>query len=497
MKRDYYLLGVWAIFLICCIACGKDHLPEDDDESGTIDLPVDTTFTPEPNDSVEWKDAVVIAFNGQSATITNPYIGKGVTVTQTGADVVVQSTTAAIVQYVLTGSTNEGSLKMYSQTQFELIMNGVDIVNSDDPALNIQSGKRVDIKPVEGTTNRLAGGMSFASEGGKEDTKAAFFSEAALIFSGKGSLEVISRYRHAICSDEFISIEDGNITVSMSARDGIHVNNYFRMSGGTLDINCFSDGIDSEGYITLTGGSIKIVTTQDKGNGIKAAGTRTVANTGTLTVDNGTIVIQTAGSESDGLKSKANLIINNGSITIDANYDCIKSTKAITINGGSIYCNSAINDGLDANETITVNGGTIVAVGSAGQEGFECGKNTFKITGGTLIGFAEGTSTPTASVSTQRSFVYSGASVSPNTNFNVTSKDGNSILTYVIPKSFSSNMTVLFSSPAIQNGVTYTISKGGEISGGDSFHGLYSNATYTGGTQLAEFTVSSMVMTIK
>jgi hypothetical protein len=57
-------------------------------------------------------------------------------------------------------------------------------------------------------------------------------------------------------------------------------------------------------------------------------------------------------------------------------------------------------------------------------------------------------------------------------------------------------MTVLFSSPELQNGVSYNITSGGMITGDDSFHGLFNNATYTGGTTLADFTVSSMVVTV-
>ena len=54
-------------------------------------------------------------------------------------------------------------------------------------------------------------------------------------------------------------------------------------------------------------------------------------------------------------------------------------------------------------------------------------------------------------------------------------------------------MTVLFSSPNLTSGGSYTISKGGTVSGGSEFFGLYSGATYSGGTQTATFTASSMV----
>ena len=498
MKQDYYLLSMFAGFLICCFACDKENGINDEDEhSDTIDVPIDTGYKPVPIDTADWPDAVKITYNGQMATITNPYLGKGVVITQVEADIVVTSTTDSEIQYVLTGSTTKGSLKIYSQTQFELIMNGVDIVNSNDPALNIQSTKRATITLYEGTSNRLAGGISFVSEGKGEDMKAAMFSEGALVFSGPGSLEVNSRYRHAICSDEYISIDDGHITIPMSARDGIHTNNFFRMNGGTLDIKCYSDGIDSEGYVIISGGTIRIETSQESGHGIKASAQRTVANTGNITVNGGEISIKAPGLDSEGMKCKANLVVNDGIIEIESNNDGMKVTTSLTINGGSIYCYSETNDGIDSDGPVTINGGTIVAVGTSTQEGFDCSSSAFKITGGTVLGIASLTTMPSATASTQRSFIYTGNSLPQNTVFSATSKDGKNILTYLIPRVFSTNMTILFSSPELQNGAAYTITSGGNITGETSFHGLYNNATVAGGTTLAEFTVSSMVVTVR
>ena len=54
-------------------------------------------------------------------------------------------------------------------------------------------------------------------------------------------------------------------------------------------------------------------------------------------------------------------------------------------------------------------------------------------------------------------------------------------------------MTLLFSSPSLTAGTSYTIYSGGTVSGGTDFHGLYTAGTYTAGTQLSTFTSSSVV----
>lgn len=490
--KNYLAILAFIVPFFLFTSCGGDDAIDDDDDntSGSIDEEIDDEFETNPNDDVDIdeENTVRIFFNEASVTITNPYEGKGIKITHEGADVVVTSTVSNEICYLLSGVTDEGSLKIYSDTKFELLMNGVSIVNSDDPALNIQSGKKATITLVEGTSNRLGGGTMFVSEGGEEDMKAAFFSEGQLVFTGTGKLVVMGRYRHAICSDDYILIESGNIKVSMAAKDGVHANDYIEMKGGTVDINAIGDGFDSEGSITISGGSLTTTTTGEKGNGVKCEGD--------LKINGGVIVVRTSGVEAEGMESMSNLVINNGSIDVEAYDDCINAAKSITINGGSTYCYSKSNDGIDSNGTITITGGTVVAVGAPmPEEGIDCDRNTFKITGGTVLGIGGTTSSPTSNVCTQHALVYSGRGFSQNSVFNISSSAGKNVLTYTIPCSYN-EITVLFSSPEMKNGTSYTISSGGSVSGGTSFHGLYNGATYSGGSNLSTFTVSSMVTTL-
>jgi len=381
MKRSCLLLipfVIYTIFTIFMSCGGHDVIPPDPDPDPPviIDPPIDP-FDPDKDTTIVLEGAVEIRFDGDSVIIKNPYEGKGISTIRQGAHVVVRSTWYDEITYLLTGTTEDGSLKIYSDVRFELVMNGIDIVNPDDPALNIQSGKRGKITLLEGTTNRLVGGMGFVSEGNGEDVKAAFFSEGQLIFNGTGSLTVISRYRHAICSDDYIRIDDGEILIPIAATDGLHANDYIEINGGTIDITSMSDGMEAEkGYVVLNGGMVHIRTTERKGHGIKSATETTVQTTGH-------VEIKVRGDASKAFNSKGNMHFIKGNLDLttlgDAFYDSeessissaagIKCDGNLTIDGGTIVIHSSGlgGKGINADKTLTINGGEVTAITSGNE----------------------------------------------------------------------------------------------------------------------------------
>ncbi len=497
---------------------------------------------------------VTIAYSGTSATVTNAVAG--VSVTQSGAHVTVTSTAKA-VEYVLSGTTTNGSLKVYSDNKFKLTLNGAHLTHPKGAPINIQSGKRVFVVSADGTENSLTDGTSYTLTD-NEDMKGCFFSEGQLIFSGSGQLTVAGNSKHAICSDDYVRFRQGSrVTVSKAVKDGIHTNDAVIIGGGRLKISATDDGIQcEEGDITITGGKSTILTTGNgtysdndissssainggvgltisggivevkstgsagkgmniDGNISITSGTVKAITTGkqyvygkldssakgikskaNITIDGGTIWVKTPGGEgSEGIESKNILTINGGDVAIYAYDDAINASKNITINGGNVYCYSSGNDGIDSNGTLTVTGGVVISSGTtAPEEGFDCDQNTFKITGGILVGTGGSTSTPTASACTQRSLLY-GTTGTSGQLISVVSSDGKTnLLTYKIPRTYS-QMTFVFSSPQLTSG-SYIVYKGGEYSGGTSAYGRYTGGTYSGGTQATTFTASSMVTSV-
>lgn len=611
MKRILFFLS---LVLSCTlfVSCSSDDDSENDDGGEEVEIPEDFETN---SQNVVVDNAITIDFadNGE-ININNPY-SEQVTITVDNGNVTVNSSiTDTELNYVLSGKNADGSFKIYSSYKFGLVLNGVSIISSSGPAVNIQSSKKVSVSLVDATNNRLVDGTSYP-EDSTEDMKAALFSEGQLIFSGEGTLQVIGRNKHGICSDDYIKINEGNITISSAPKDGIHANDYFEMNGGTVTINSTNDGVEcEEGYIVLNGGNLAVASkngdgiktsyngddssispyigilsgtlditvTGDAAKGIKSkgdidisggkisitttgnayydtddadvtssagikadgnmtvsgdsqitiacsgsggkginidgtltfgGGTTSVTTTGdqyvydknndtaakgiksdgNLTVNSGTIKIKTSKTEAEGLESKSILTINGGIVEVEAYDDCINASNHIEISGGTVYCLSQVNDAIDSNGTLSVSGGTVIAIGSSSPEaGFDCDNNTFKITGGTLIGFGGSTSSPTSSVSTQRSLIYGASSYEI---IHIESSSGENILTFKLPKTFSQT-TMLFSSAALTSGSSYTIYTGGSISGGSSNYGLYTGATYTKGSSAATFTPSSMVTTV-
>lgn len=429
---------------------------------------------------------VLIAFSGSSATITNPLSLGGVSVSTNGGDVTITSTAKA-VEYVVSGTTTSGSVKIYSDNKFKLTLNGAVITNNDGPAINIQSGKRVFVEVADNTTNTLTDGSSYATS--TEDMKGAFFSEGQLIFTGKGTLNIKGNYKHGIASDDYVRIQSGTINITGAATDGIHTNDAVIIDGGTINITAASDGIEAEeGYIVINDGNITIKAADD---GIAASWDTDATIDPYVTINGGIINITTTAGE--GIESKSTLTINGGTSVIKAYDDGLNAGKALYINGGTHYIYSSNNDGVDSNGIMTITGGITVSAGSASpEEGFDCDNNTFKITGGIIVGVGGATSMPTANVSTQRSVRLGGVSSGQLVHIAATNGSAEA-LTFTAPRTYT---TMLFSSPKLKAGTAYTVYTGGSVSNGTSFNGLYTSGTYTKGTATSvSFTTASMVTT--
>ena len=303
---------------------------------------------------IEKPQSPVITWNGSSVSITNPLSSAGVTITANGADVSIESTATTEIEYVLSGTSSDGSLHIVSDKKYQLTLNGLSLTNADGPAINSQTGKKGTIFLQAGTTNTLTDGKSYASS--TEDQKATLFSEGQLIFQGSGTLNIYSNSKHGICSDDYIDIRSGVINVLSAAKDGLHANDSILISGGTVSLVPSADGIDCDGSIFISGGKIGIVSAGTGAKGIKSNG-QVVISSGDITVNltgSGAVVTE------DGVKDT---VITCG----------IKADSGIYLYGGNITLNSTGSKGTcgiknDLELVIgTSNGGPTLAVTTTGD----------------------------------------------------------------------------------------------------------------------------------
>lgn len=617
MKKKYLLITCLSLFVLIMHACSKDdfvdteeteqaepdpEIPDDPGDTGDNDLITNSQ-------TISFENTILIVFSSNGASITNPFENKGVAIENNNGHIVITSTSTELdVNYVLSGIVTNGSVKIYGEKKFGLVLNGVGITNPNGAAINIQNKKKCTVTLVDKTNNRLIDGATYTYTDG-EDMKATFFSEGNVEISGNGNLEIRGKNKHGLCTDGALTITGGTINIKEAVSDGIHTNDEITISDGNLTIRSIGDGIESESKkspISITGGNIAIITTGEKGHAIKTKynveiestgkigittygaaskgikpsgditirkgditvntagdaiwdtdeqdissgtgikcdanflmenGTLTILSTGKggkgisadgtliinggtvsvtttgdqyvydrnndtaakaiksdgdLTINGGNVKIRTSKTEAEGLESKSILTITGGEIDIEAYDDCINAATHIQIDGGKIYSNSTTNDAIDSNGTLTVTGGVIIAAGATQPEaGFDCDNNRFTITGGTLIGIGGATSTPTANYCTQRSLVFNSSTSNIQYVRIETTSGGQEALTFKLPKTYSSRMTMLFSSPTLTANTGYTIYTGGTISGGTNFHGFYTGATYTKGTSAGTFTTGS------
>lgn len=445
------------------------------------------------------------------------------TVAKTTYGLTITSTLASAINYRLSGVLN-GTLTVSNDSTCELYLNGATVNGASGPALNLTSSRKVFIVTAPGTVNTLT---DQATRSGMT-MKAALYGKGPLVFSGDGTLSVTGNYKHAIFSNDYIRVRGGTLQVAVTARDAIRSINGFIFDDGALTINATGTTIDEEskgikvegsddatyngvgkGYIVINGGYLTITSV---GKAITAAWDIDEDPTTSVTTDdpspyaeinNGIITIVTTGTpyeyvaggtvvscSPEGIEAKSDLVINSGYFNIRTTDDALNAGTSITINGGFIYAAASANDAIDSNGVLTITGGVTVAIGARVPESaFDCDQNTFAVTGGTFVGIAGATSMPTASASTQNSVIL--GSRPAGTTMALKASDGLVAFAFTVPQSY---LTMLFSSPDIETGTTYTIYTGGTASADCAFNGLYlGGMSYSGGTAGTSFTVSKSV----
>jgi len=314
--------------------------------------------------------------------------------------------------------------------------------------------------------------------------------------SGKNFTVTNANVSITTTGDAFYDTTDKDI----SSAAGIKAGGNFQMDKGTITITSSGTGgkgINADGTLIINDGTVTVTTSGAKFTyGSDDTSAKGIKSDGNLTIHGGTINVRTTGTEAEGIESKAILTINGGTVESIAYDDGLNAATQIVINGGNIYAYSTTNDGIDSNGTMTINGGLIVSSGTTSpEEGFDCDNNTFKITGGTLVGIGGATSNPTTSVTTQRAVVFSSTAAADDL-IHVETSAGVDVFTFKVPRAYSSKMTMLFSMPGLAANTSYAIYRGGSVAGGTNFHGLSTGATYTKGTAATTFTTSSMLTTV-
>ena len=206
--------------------------------------------------AAESTDTVKIAYDGNVATVTIPASLSGSVKNMNGTSSYVdltQSSTETEIVYSLSGATTDGGFTLTGTYKTTVCLNGVTITSTQGTALNIQNGKRIKIKMVEGTENTL-------TDSSKGTQKGCLVVKGHTEFRGKGTLNVFGNTAHAIKSGEYISIKNCTINVKAAEKDGFSCNEYFCMESGNIHIS----GVEDDGIQVEVDSDIQTTGTTDE-----------------------------------------------------------------------------------------------------------------------------------------------------------------------------------------------------------------------------------------
>lgn len=333
----------------------------------------------------------------------------------------------------------------------------------------------------------------------KEDS-----AEKGFVYIEGGNINV-EAYEDALQAVTLLAVKGGNLTLSADD-DGMHCDNTLLITGGETQILKSYEGIEAK-VINISGGKTYV---QSKDDGLNSTA-------GNNTESNGNVrqqITDNVGDFSDGkflgarpegigrfpeggrpdfgnripgenpfdggfgggsmqYNSECKIDISGGYLYVDADGDGIDSNGDLTVSGGTVIVNGPTNNGngaLDANGTILVNGGFLIAVGSSGMAEYPAGTSAQNVIAVTLSSKQQAGSV-----------------------LRIEEETGADLLNFASAKSYNS---IVFSSPDIKNGKTYTVYAGGEYSGGEENDGLMANGTFSGGTSAGSVTVSQIVSNI-
>ena len=361
-------------------------------------------------------DSVVTAlvYSGSSVTATNAsggVVSNPSNLTISGANVTVTASSEISVSGESTSGQLAVNVDKTAEPEGKVVLNleGLTLSNSSAAPIYVEAiGDEVQISAKNGTTNTISDGTSHTdtyvdSDGNTNTVNGAIFSRDDLKLKGKGTLIVNGNTEDGIVCKNDLKIWNGNITVNAaddgirgndsvrigdpdatdysslsvtvntnngsSGGDGIKTNSdedgkgYVTISGGTVNIDSYADGIQAEQTFTMNGGELNITTYQGSnftgsasgGNGGWGGGMR--GNDGNSSKTD----ISAKGIKAVGVYDEAgttwqsggDLIVNGGTITIDSSDDSLHCGGDMQLLGGSMTLATA-DDGAHSDHALTI-----------------------------------------------------------------------------------------------------------------------------------------------
>ena len=405
-----------------------------------------------------------ISLQGTTATVS----GNGVTVNGSTVEITAAGT------YIVEGTASKVQLKVAAGKEdgVQIVFKNATLKNTEAPLL-VDAVKKVILIVTDGTKNEV-------SDESTSTVKGAIYSDSDLTINGKGSLTVNGNASNAIKSKDGIRIVDATVTTT-AKKHGIAANDFINVSGATLNLTADEDGIHSDNEDDVLLGNVYLVNTNITINagddGINASNTLLIDEGATIDIQKseeglearlihqvgGTITVK---STDDGLNAKDWTLESSDEQGPGQQTKKVKSEAAnaknldqagdvkIVIDGGTLTVD-AEGDGLDANGSIEINGGTIVVNGpTSGANAALDYDDNGTLNGGTVLFVDNGQMTMGFGSNSNQAYLMASIQGTAGATVEVVDSSGKTVASLKASKSFS---TVLISSPEIKEGENYTI----------------------------------------
>ncbi|MBO4854437.1 MAG: carbohydrate-binding domain-containing protein [Oscillospiraceae bacterium] len=458
-KRICILLALCMAFTLAgCGGTGNSdaHEPSvqtSDETSTSKDTFADGDYKDVTNETPD----ATITLSGKTGTIsdtTRGTSGREVTITSKGI-------------YRVSGESDGVTIAINDTTEsgnVYLILDGVTMVSAD-ACIRIDACDKVIIQCV-GDNTLTSTGLAGTVDG-------TIYARDDLTVNGSGTLTITSA-AHGIVGNDDVKITGATVVIDASSA-GIKAHNSVRIGGGDITISAGHDGVhvendDGNGYFRMESGSLTISSGDD---GIHAEST--------LSISGGEVTVS---KSYEGLEALT-VEISGGNISVTADDDGINaaggsdttsteknpwgsSTGTLTISGGNIYVNAS-GDGLDSNGSLYITGGTVIVEGptNGGNGALDKGDGNgcvASVTGGTVLAIGTADMAINFDSGTQCAAL---VNLSGSAGDTITVSDG---FTFTATKSFQ---CVVYSSPDLKEGNSYTLSAGNSSATADFSAGLY------------------------
>ncbi|WP_057759852.1 carbohydrate-binding domain-containing protein [Cytobacillus praedii] len=404
MKNRYLKIAAALLSTSLLFACSKGADTTDKGSNKEImDQIASAVSYKKEDDYTDWKNETptYIELNGTEAEFDQ------------SAAIIVKDKTLTIKTggvYVLSGKWDDGQIAIDSEDKntVRLVLNGVEINNTENAAINIVNAEKTIISLQEGTSNRISDGENYHfDDSSSGEPNAAIFSKDDLTINGSGKLIVHANYNNGISSKDDLKITGGAIEVH-SADDGLMGRDLVAIKGGDITVEAGGDGIkstndkdSSKGNIALEGGNYDIAAGSDGIHAISSlwitdgsykvtaggGSPETVSNrenapgpwgnnanpetdpnlkpkenldlnpnsNGEANQENTEV---TESTSAKGLKAAAELAVGGGTFAIDSSDDAVHSNRDVTIAGGELTIATG-DDGVHADTSLRIKGGKI------------------------------------------------------------------------------------------------------------------------------------------